>query len=285
MKGLFKRKGCRQPCACFPLKFSQISFLCVRPTKSTTITASHLLAIQYLGRFRGCVESDDTFVSRRWVHIPTVCLNHEYKSGFFKLLRTVTELSFPHDIELCLRGTTAKEFEEILPHVHLLVVHVDIPMIKAPEVCNNTFYPESFCRTTDSRLLNSSHFPHLVLPPPVEPSNRLCVSEIGSFSLAESDNIPWRPLFSFAEFSSQLHCYKRPPSTSPRIRSQRALHRPPISAMSIFIFYSRKHPLPFLCPFPTSPPTRIPGLKDMHVEHHNLSPEHFLSYGPHVALW
>ena len=69
-----------------------------------------------------------------WVNIPTIHLTREYPSGFFELVRTMTELSFPHDIELRLLGDTNAEkierFENILPRVHSLDVDVDLPMIK-----------------------------------------------------------------------------------------------------------------------------------------------------------
>ena len=68
-----------------------------------------------------------------WIHPPTIYLNRQYTSGFFELLKTATELSFPHGITLRLRETHARDiewFEDILPHVHSLDVHVDLPMIK-----------------------------------------------------------------------------------------------------------------------------------------------------------
>ena len=71
---------------------------------------------------------------RLWIHgIPTIYLNRQHTSGFFELLKTATELSFPHGISLRLRQTNAENierFEDILPHVHSLDVHVDLPMIK-----------------------------------------------------------------------------------------------------------------------------------------------------------
>jgi len=68
-----------------------------------------------------------------WIHTSTIYLNRQYTSGFFELLKTATELSFPHGIALCLRQKNAENierFEDILPHVHSLDVHVDLPMIK-----------------------------------------------------------------------------------------------------------------------------------------------------------
>ena len=141
-------------------------------------------------------------------YIPTVRLNHEYKSGFFKLLRAVTELSFPHDIELCLRGTTAKEIGqfEILPLVHL--------MIKALVQRRASNASESFCRTTDSRLLNSSHFPRL--------SYRLQWDHPIDYAFLRSVASHWLNMTIF-------HGGRYLPSQN----LTAALHRPPISAMSI----------------------------------------------------
>ena len=68
-----------------------------------------------------------------WVHIPTVFLNCNNKSGFFELLRTAAELSLPHGIGLRIRHTNAdkiERLEDILPRVHFLDVDVDLPMIK-----------------------------------------------------------------------------------------------------------------------------------------------------------
>lgn len=62
-----------------------------------------------------------------WVDIPTIKLDREYKPGFFKLLKTITELSSPCDISLHLRDPKAKldkirHFENILPRVRSLDV-------------------------------------------------------------------------------------------------------------------------------------------------------------------
>ena len=70
---------------------------------------------------------------RLWAHFPPIYLNRQYTSGFFELLKTATELSFPHTVMLRLRETNAEKierFENILPRVDLLDVHVDLPMIK-----------------------------------------------------------------------------------------------------------------------------------------------------------
>jgi len=73
-----------------------------------------------------------------WVDsIPTIDLNRSYKSGFFNLLNTVVELSFPHDLNLRLRDPKDKDnkiqpFKDILPRIHSLDVHqANLPLIKA----------------------------------------------------------------------------------------------------------------------------------------------------------
>ena len=68
---------------------------------------------------------------RLWLHIPTI--NRKCKSGFFELLRTTAELSLPYDIKLRIRDIDAEKierFENILPRVHALDVHLNLPMIK-----------------------------------------------------------------------------------------------------------------------------------------------------------
>jgi len=68
-----------------------------------------------------------------WIHPPSIYLNRQYTSGFFELLKTATELSFPHGITLRLRETHARDiewFEDILPHVHSLDVHGNLQMIE-----------------------------------------------------------------------------------------------------------------------------------------------------------
>lgn len=69
-----------------------------------------------------------------WLRIPTVFLNREYKPGFFELLKTMMNLSFPYFVRLHLRDTTAEtiqHFQHVLHRIHSLDVRVNLSMMKA----------------------------------------------------------------------------------------------------------------------------------------------------------
>ena len=104
-----------------------------------------------------------------WVDIPTIDLNN--KPGFFELLKTVTELSSPHDLSLYLRDPKAnleniQLFENILPRVRSLDVHqANLRCIKALVQRRKSFDSErlnaakiSFAASNSSKRPPKLHF-------------------------------------------------------------------------------------------------------------------------------
>src|SRR6266545_4589968 len=70
-----------------------------------------------------------------WVHIPPIYLwGREHKPGFYALLGTVMERSFPLSVSLRLYGTKAeniRHIENVLPRIHSLNVRINPAMLKA----------------------------------------------------------------------------------------------------------------------------------------------------------
>ena len=103
-----------------------------------------------------------------WVdNIPTIDLNRNYKSGFFKLLNVVTELSFPHDLNLHLHDPKARHnkihhFENILPRVRSLdIQHANLPLIKALAQRRESFKRLNTANITFSIASSSKRPPRL----------------------------------------------------------------------------------------------------------------------------
>ena len=232
---------------------------------------------------------------RLWVNIPII---REYKSGFFELIRTTTELSFPHDIKLCLRGINAEtiqRFENILPRVYLLDVHVDLPMIKGL-----IQRKESFKRLKSAIIYFTSNSPE-------EPPTLDFLSSVTSLCLSCRDlRLP------LGRNSRTLHallrsadCYwpnltkfcgdRLPPTFLRRILFAAPLLR--VVTMNDFrqlsldsgtassVWHANLKYLSLTCEsFHSYLPCKVfqylhlPGLENLHVEYKVQSPENFLSF-------
>ena len=232
---------------------------------------------------------------RLWVHIPTIYLNYEYKSGFFELLRSAIELSFPHDIELRLRDTNAEKierFENIFPRVHRLEVQLDLPMIKG-----FVQRKESFKRLKSLAIYfksgPSEDLPTLDFLTPVISLSLSC----HDFYRKRGDlSAPLRPIDCHWPKLTTFHGDFLPASFLRRILFAAPLLREVTmedvkdipfdssTASPASICHTNIECLSLTCDIVTClsrellQRLHLPGLKNLHVEYTILSPETFLSF-------
>ena len=233
-----------------------------------------------------------------WAHFPPIYLNRQCTSGFFELFKIATELSFPHNVKLCLRETNAEKierFEDILPRVHLLDVHVDLPMIKGLVERKESF--KALKTAIISFTSNSSEEPPtLDFLTPVTSLNLSC----RNLQRRRNDPTPYAVLRSVDSHLPNLttfHGDQLPPSflcrillAAPLLRhvvmqdlkhtpSDTAGHAPTSNVRHINLRYlAFNSPTPDTIPHALFQHLQLPGLKTLHVQHKAVPPELFLSF-------
>ena len=234
---------------------------------------------------------------RLWGHLPTICLKIEYKPGFFELLRTAMELSFPHDIELRLQdgnATKIEQFENVLPRVHSLIVHADLSMIKGLVQKGESF--RHLKSVTVVFISSSSEEPPTLdfLTPVTSLTLSCCYLQTRRddptlYALLRAVDSHWPNLTSFLGDYLPATFLRKILFAAPLLRKVRMFHigkgdSSTAGPAPSDLYHVNLKYLILTCRSSQSIPRdlfqhlHLPGLKTLYVEHVALSPEPFLSF-------